>query len=235
MDMVYVCSQTYIKFLIMIQAVIFDMDGVLIDSEPLHFSAIEEVLLMHGITIQKGYLDKFVGDTNERAWEVMKKEFRLQDAIGFYIKQQIQRTIDCLWRDDYGPIEGVPELLQQLKSAGYPLAIASSSPPEIIQNIIDRIGIGSYIDKWVSGNEVQESKPAPDIYLRAAEMLGYKPANCLAVEDSYYGVTAAKAAGMKCIGYKAMGAIEQDLSAADVIVTNMNDISIELIKGMNII
>lgn len=218
----------------MIKAVIFDMDGVLIDSEPLHFDAIEAVLKKHGIEIKEDYLNKYVGDTNERAWAEMTKEFGLKESIDFYIAQQLESTIECLWRDDYKPIDGVIELLQELREAGYPIGVASSSPPVIIENILDRIGITGYIDKWVSGNEVQESKPAPYIYLRAAEMMGFEPGECVAIEDSYYGVTAAKSAGLKCIGHKAPEAIEQDLSGADVIVSKMTQVTVELIKGMEL-
>lgn len=231
----YVCSQTYTKFLIMIRAVIFDMDGVLIDSEPLHFSAIEAVLQKYGIAIDDDYLDKFVGDTNERAWTKMKEQFALPESIDFYIEQQIESTVDCLWRDDYKPIEGVIELLELLKEKGYAVGVASSSPPVVIKNILKKIGIETYIQKWVSGNEVPESKPAPFIYQRAAEVLGFEAEECVAVEDSFYGVTAAKAAGLKCIGYKSAGAIDQDLSAADVIVNKMEQVTVELIKGLQVV
>ena len=214
----------------MIKAVIFDMDGVLIDSEPLHFDAVETVLKKYGIEIPEGYLDKYLGDTNERIWTEMTKAFGLKESIDFYIEQQLQSTIECIWRDDYKPIDGVAELLQELRDAGYLIGVASSSPPNIIQNILDRIGIAAYIDKWVSGDEVQESKPAPYIYTRAAEMLGFRPEECLAIEDSFYGVTAAKAAGLKCIGYKSPHAVEQDLGKADLIVENIRDISLKTIR-----
>jgi len=219
----------------MIKAVIFDMDGVLIDSEPLHFSAVEAVLNKYGIKIHEGFLNKYVGDTNERVWIKMKEEFALGESIEFYIKQQVECTIECLWRDDYKAIGGVVELLQLLKENGYSIGIASSSPPNVIQSIIERIGINDYIEEWVSGNEVEESKPAPFIYQRAAKVLGFEPAECVAIEDSFYGVAAAKAAGLKCIGYKSPDAIEQDLSAADVMVSKINQVTIELIKGLDII
>lgn len=218
----------------MIKAVIFDMDGVLIDSEPLHFDVIEMVLNKHGVAIPGDYLNKYVGDTNERVWKEMVKEFSLTESIDFYIEQQLESTIECLWRDAYEPIEGVVELLQELKDAGYSLAVASSSPPVVIQNILDRIGIAHYFDKWVSGNQVPESKPAPYIYLHAAAVLGFEPGDCLAIEDSYYGVTAAKAAGLRCIAYKSPQAIDQNLSAADVIVSRMAQITTELIKGLEV-
>lgn len=219
----------------MIKAVIFDMGGVLIDSEPLHFSAIEEVLKKYVIEISDDYLDKYVGDTNVRVWTKMKEEFHLPEKIEFYIEQQVESTIDCLWKDEYKPIDGIIELLQLLKENDYHIGIASSSPPDVIQNIISRIGITEYIGKWISGDEVEESKPAPFIYERAAKVLGFEPGECVAIEDSFYGVTSAKTAGLKCIGYKSPEAIEQDLSAADVIVNKMEQVTIELIKGIGII
>lgn len=216
----------------MIKAVIFDMDGVLINSEPLHFDAIKGVLKKYDIAIDNSALDRFVGDTNERVWSIFKEEYHLQEDTGYYIKQQLEMTIDCLKNGSYQPIDGVIELLQKLKAGGYTVAVASSSPPVVIKTILEVIGIEHYISVWTSGNEVSDSKPAPFIYLRAAEKAGYTPEECVAVEDSYYGVTAAKAAGLKCIGYKAPGAIEQDLSAADIIVENMNNITLQMIVDL---
>lgn len=216
----------------MLKAVIFDMDGVLIDSEPLHFSAIKTVLNEYGINVGDEYLSNFVGDTNERLWTVAKEEFELKESIDFYIAQQLQHTITCLKEGDYTLIDGIPALLQELQNNHIPMAIASSSPPVVISAIIEKTGIQPYIDEWVSGNEVAESKPAPYIYLKAAARLGLQPAACVAIEDSYYGVTAAKAAGLKCIGYKNPAAPEQDLSQADWIVADIKEISLGKMKKL---
>lgn len=216
----------------MLKAVIFDMDGVLIDSEPLHFSAIKTVLSKYGINVGDEYLNNFVGDTNEHLWTVAKEEFGLTKTIDFYIEQQLKSTITCLKEGDYNPINGILYLLQELQNNHIPIGIASSSPPIVISTIIEKIGIRSYINKWVSGNEVAESKPAPYIYLKAAAMFGLQPSECVAIEDSYYGVTAAKAAGLKCIGYKNSEAVEQDLSQADLIVDNIKKISLEKMKKL---
>lgn len=201
------------------------MDGVLIDSEPIHFSAIETVLKKYGVNIAKDGLDRFVGDTNERVWTIFKKDFNLPEPIDFYIEQQLESTITLLKQGDFQPIKGVLELLGMLQCEGFTIGLASSSPPQIITTILEVIGVAPFITKWVSGNEVVESKPKPFIYLRAAQLLGYEPGQCVAVEDSFYGVTAAKAAGMFCIGYLSPDAIKQDLSAADLIVHSMSDIN----------
>ena len=214
------------------KAVIFDMDGVLIDSEPLHFDAIQKVLREYDITIQAHELNRFVGDSNERVWNIFKEEYTLSQPVRHYISQQLQCTLECLNQGNYQPIDGVIALLQQLQHAKFKIGVASSSPPVIISTILRVIGIEKYIHKWVSGNEVAATKPAPYIYLRAAELLGCAPDNCIAIEDSYYGVTAAKAAGLACIGYQSPHATEQDLSAADVIVNTIGSISIDMIAGL---
>lgn len=209
----------------MLKAVIFDMDGVLIDSEPLHFSAIESVLDKYGVKIGPDFLDEFVGDTNKRVWTVVKEKFSLGKPIDQYIAEQLEHTLIHLKKDNYQPIEGVIDLLKSIQKSNLAIGLASSSPPVIISNFIEHLGLKPYIQEWVSGNEVPESKPAPFIYLKAAERLRLLPQECVAIEDSFFGVTAAKTAGLKCVGYQNPGAIPQDLSLADTLVNRMQDIT----------
>ena len=208
----------------MIEAVIFDMDGVLIDSEPLHFE-VDEMVLKH-LQIDKGkhYLERYVGYTNPAMWKIIKEEYQLEQSIEGLIELQMRIKLDYLEKSNYVAIDGVLELLNKIQAKKIPLAIASSSPRIFIEAVIDKIQIARYFTTWISGEEVPESKPAPDVFLVAAAMLNVQPENCIVIEDSKSGTIAAKSAGMKCIGFQNPNSGNQDLSEADFIFDSFTEL-----------
>ena len=216
----------------MLKAVIFDMDGVLIDSEPIHFNAVEQVLNKHGIYIEENYLNRFIGDTNENLWQVVISEFNMENTPEKYISEQVESTIDCMMNGNYSTIEGVTDLLEELKFNDIIIGLASSSPPNVIETFIDKLNIANYFSKWISGNEVISSKPAPYIYQEIVTRLDLLPQNCVAIEDSEFGVTSAKSAGLKCIGYSNPNGHYQNLSNADWIVNQMTEIKLKNIHSL---
>ncbi len=208
----------------MIEAVIFDMDGVLIDSEPLHFEVDEMVLKHLQIDNGKHYLERFVGYTNPAMWKIIKEEYQLEQSIEGLIELQMRIKLDYLEKSNYVAIDGVLELLNKIQAKKIPLAIASSSPRIFIEAVIDKIQIARYFTTWISGEEVPESKPAPDVFLGAAAMLNVQPENCIVIEDSKSGTIAAKSAGMKCIGFQNPNSGNQDLSEADYIFDSFTEL-----------
>lgn len=216
----------------MIEAVIFDMDGVLIDSEPLHFEVDEMVLKHLKIPEGKHYLERFVGFTNPAMWKIIKEEYQLEPTIKALIELQMRIKLDYLEKSNYVAMDGVLELLNKIQAKKIPLAIASSSPRIFIEAVIEKIQIEKYFQIVVSGEEVPESKPAPDVFLKAAELLGVQPENCLVIEDSKSGTIAAKSAGMKCIGFRNPNSGNQELSFADLIVDDFNEISLPRIENL---
>jgi len=217
---------------IMLKAVIFDMDGVLIDSEPIHFSAVVQVLNNLGINIEENYLNRFIGDTNENMWQLVISEFNIENAPEKYISEQVKSTIDCMMNGNYSTIEGVIDLLEELKYNDIIIGLASSSPPNVIEAFIEKLNISGYFSKWISGNEVISSKPAPYIYQEIVNRLGLLPENCVAIEDSVFGVTSAKSAGLKCIGYCNPNGHYQNLAKADWIVNQMTEIKLQYIQRL---
>ena len=201
------------------------MDGVLIDSEPLHFEVDEMVLKHLQIPEGKNYLERFVGYTNPAMWKIIKEEFNIEQTIEDLIELQMRIKLDYLNKSKYAAIHGVLELLDVIQARKIPIAIASSSPRVFIEAVIKKIKIAAFFQTCVSGEEVPQSKPAPDVFLKTAELLNVKPENCLVIEDSKSGTIAAKSAGMKCIGFRNPNSGNQDLSAADLIVNNINEIS----------
>lgn len=205
-----------------IRAVIFDLDGVLIDTEPLHALADKRILRESGILPAEDYFDRFVGWTNKAMWEQIKKEYPLKLGYEELTGRQMMLKLNLLQEMHYEPVSGIPELLESLKMMHIPLAIASSSPRKFIEAVIKKIRIRKYFTVWISGDEVERSKPEPDIFLKVAELLKMNASDCLVIEDSESGTIAAKRAGMKCIGYRNKNSGQQDLSKADLIVDTIN-------------
>jgi HAD superfamily hydrolase (TIGR01509 family) len=213
----------------MMKAVIFDLDGVLIDSEPLHAMADNQLLIESGICVPDNYFDRFVGVTNRDMWEVIKKDYSLKPSIEELMQLQMPLKLKLLDEIDFKPIHGIIELLEDLKRKDIPMAIASSSPRQFIEKVIEKIGLRKYFTIWVSGEEVERSKPAPDIFLKAAGLLNVNPIECIVIEDSSSGTIAAKRAGMKCIGYRNPNSGNQDLSKADLIIDVIKKEDINLV------
>ncbi len=211
----------------MIQAFIFDMDGVIIDSEPLHFASDIDTMRHLGGEITQEELERFVGMTNPEMWKIIRAERALVQTVDEIIAYQLAGKIKALEESAYEPIDGIPELLEELKRRGIPVGIASSSAKDFILAVLAKFGIASYFSCVVSGEEVDQGKPAPDVYLEAARQLGADPSRCVVLEDSRNGIIAAKAAGMACIGYVNENSGNQDLSAADRIVRSVREVSID--------
>lgn len=214
------------------EAVIFDMDGVLIDSEPLHFEVDQMVLRKLNIHEGKSYLERFVGYTNPAMWQIIKEEFSIVSTIEELIDLQMTVKLSYLEQSNYNAIEGIKELLEELQSFKVPIAIASSSPKIFIEAVIKKIHIIDYFHHWISGEEVPKSKPEPDVFLKTAELLNVNPERCIVIEDSKSGTIAAKSAGMKCVGYKNVNSGNQDLSKADLVVDRISEISYKRMKEL---
>ena len=208
-------------------AFIFDMDGVIIDSEPIHFEIDIKTMKHFGVKISNEELEKYVGMTNPEMWELIKSEYSIIESIDEIISYQLENKIKVLQGLDIEPIEGIKELLIKLKDEDIPIAVASSSPRKFIEEVLIKFNLIDYFQYIVSGEEVVKGKPSPDIYIEAAKQLGVDTKHCVVIEDSRNGVTAAKKAGMKCIGYKNINSGNQDLSQADMIIESIKEIDLK--------
>ncbi len=179
------------------QALIFDMDGLLVDSEPVWGIAEDAMLAARGKQPDLQVRNTLVGLRMRDFWEGMIRAYRLTDNIDDLCDEIIAR-MTAMIPDDVVPRPGASELLDYLYARRVPCAIASSSPMAIIDATVAAQGWGCYFQVHVSGDDVTHGKPAPDIYLEAARRLGSAPAVCLALEDSPNGARAAVAAGMIC-------------------------------------
>lgn len=207
-------------------AFIFDMDGVIIDSEPIHFDVDIKTLGHFGVETTEQELERFVGMTNPEMLGIFKQERNLPHTVEEMIEYQLDLKMNILEHLDIEPIAGVRALMEQLEDMNIPMAVASSSPRVFIEGVLGKFGLSRFFKTVVSGEEVPKGKPAPDIYLETAKQLGVKPERCVVLEDSRNGMLAAKAAGMKCIGYLNPSSGNQNLAEANVQVRSYDEIQV---------
>jgi HAD superfamily hydrolase (TIGR01509 family) len=208
----------------MIKAVIFDMDGVIVDSEPLHIRAERMTLAPYGLNISDAEFQTYMGRTSRFLLQDMIRKHRLPASLDELYPKHMQHLFR-LYQEELKPIPGAVELIRLLYQRGFDLAVASSSDKELILIMLKVLHISSLFKTWVSGEEMERVKPFPDIFLEAARRLKQPPECCIVIEDSYAGVLAAKSAGMTCIGFVSPNSPNQDLSKADIIVNNLRELN----------
>lgn len=213
------------------KAFIFDMDGVIIDSEPIHARAKMATLREYGITLSKEEIgiDRYVGRSAKSFWLDMKQRFPevFTEEWQVMAGKKNEKYMAILNNDtSIRAIAGLPELLARLKQKGYTIGLGSSSVRPMVKNVLTRFGIIDYFAALTTGDEVENAKPDPAIYLLAAQKLGMKPADCTVIEDAASGIKAAKAAGMRCIAVRNPHSGKQDLSLADQIIDKYEEIQI---------
>ena len=212
-------------------AIAFDMDGVLIDSQPLHYELDIAVLKACGYPANMETVVPYTGQSSADRWPKYKQALSLPQTVDELIDLQNRLQPGIFMKANLPPSEGIHDLLRFLNSQNIPCAVASSSSQELIAMVLDMCKIRQYFNFLISGEDVKEGKPAPDIYLKAAKALGQPPGACLAVEDSPIGILAAKNAGFTCIGYKNQGTPGQDFTHADYVVDHFGQCH-EIIKSL---
>ena len=201
-----------------VRAVIFDMDGVIVDSEPRHERAFLEVMTELGYGDNHGVqFAKYVGRTDRELWVDFVTRHKPAHSLEDLLAMKRQRVLEIL-RQDQPLFEGLPELLEDLASK-YRLGLASGSEPPVVEEVLRFEGLHRFFSAVTTSSEVKQGKPAPDIFLRAAELLGVSPQECWVVEDSKPGVTAGLAAGMRVIAITNTHPAEELANATKVVRT----------------
>ncbi|MEJ6950788.1 HAD family hydrolase [Natronospora cellulosivora (SeqCode)] len=213
-----------------LKAVIFDMDGVIIDSEPIHYQVNQLLYKELGIKVSDEEYSTFIGVSNSDHWTILKKKYNLSDSIEELVMRQNEGNISHLQDSDEKAIPGILELLKELEENNIKIALASSSGMKYIEAVLDKFGIDAYFSVKVSGEEMDKGKPNPDIFLEAAKRLELNPEDCLVIEDSENGVKAAKKAGMRCIGHINPNSGNQDLSLADERVDSIEKLNFNVLE-----
>ena len=215
------------------RAVIFDMDGVLADTEPIYMEINRDLLSGLGITLPLEHLLPYVGIPARQMWSDLRTRFELQQPLSELIGLEKDRQVQQLRGMKQIPeVPGVRQLLEELRQMEVPMAVASSSSREIVELILSKATIRGFFMAVVNGQDVSQAKPAPDIFLRAAERLGVEPRNCVVIEDSPPGVKGARNAGMISIGFVNTNSGKLDLSGADLILQDFSPESRMKIKRL---
>ena len=209
------------------EAVIFDMDGVLIDSEPIHYEIERKLFDRLDIVVDEGLHRSYLGASSRFMYADLKSRFDLQQTVCELM------DMDELFRCEYFKRldkiilnNGVINLLHEIKASGLKLAVATSSSPEIVRILLDKCGISAIFDTIVTTSDAGKSKPAPDVYLLAAKRIGVSPANCIVFEDSPNGLSSAKSAGMYCIVIQSDHTIIQGLTNADYLIRSFTEVTL---------
>jgi len=211
------------------RAVIFDMDGVIADSEPLYLQGINEVLKDFGLAITEEDHNELLGAAVGPTWDFVFERYSPPAGYDECVARYDQ-TMERLLSRPRDPLPGVRELLSELTRRGIPRALASSSWPNWVNALLESTGLDGSFDVTVSSTAVENGKPAPDIFLYAAKALHVEPAQCVVLEDSRTGVLAAKAAGMYTVQVRAASTALPPLPEADLVLESLEDFPVSLLE-----
>src|SRR3989344_2288081 len=167
-----------------IKAVIFDMDGVIIDSESLFDAHMLTHLPSLGIKTSKNYIEQFRGTNIVFQWKIIKRDFNLQQPLEELMQNARNSYYNFLLQREIKPIPGIKSLISRLKTQGYALAVASSASKKRIDLFLTKTSLSTSFSVILCGDDAKKSKPAPDIYLETAKRLNAYPNNCIVIEDA---------------------------------------------------
>ncbi|EKX98563.1 HAD family phosphatase [Selenomonas sp. oral taxon 138] len=216
------------------KAFIYDMDGVIVDSEIIHMKAETILLARYGIETDEALLMPYRGTSDATMFEDIKDKYDASYDVAGIVAEKDVLMRHLLQTEALIAIDGALDLIKAtnaLRARGIRTAIASSSPYETINHVTETFGIAGKFDVIVSGAELPMSKPDPTIYLQTAELLGVAPADCLVLEDAAVGAQAAVRAGMTCIGFCSPHSGVQDFSGCARIVHNLSEIDLNSYFG----
>jgi HAD superfamily hydrolase (TIGR01509 family) len=210
----------------MIKAVIFDMDGVISDTQKLHSFVEMQILKEHGVSLNVDEItEKYSGIPDEIFFREVTEGLVPEQDLPEIIRKKWERMYEFS-KDKIIPVPGAIELIRKLHYQQLMLGVASSSPKAFVKLVLSKLGVAGFFQAVITKEDVKKSKPDPEVFLTAAQRLGVRPDECVVIEDALSGIRGAKKAGMKCVAYVEEGRNPASLPA-DIIVRDLSILEIE--------
>lgn len=209
----------------MLKAVLFDMDGVIVDTEPLHKKAYFMMFSHYNIKVSESLFESFTGQSTINVCKSLCNTFKLEITPETLMLKKREFFKHLFFNDDsLKLIDGVLDLIKDYYSNGLILVLASSASMPTINNVFNRFDLNQYFKAKISGADLKASKPHPEIFEKAAELAGFSRNECMVIEDSTNGIKAAKSAGIYCIGYDSYHSKNQNYDLADMVINDFSNI-----------
>ncbi len=217
----------------MLKAVLFDMDGVIVDTEPLHYKAYHKMFRDVNIDVSEELYDSFTGQSTINICRRIVQHFELNEPAELLVRLKRQHFKYFFDNDtDLKLIDGVLDLIKDYYENDIKLVAASSASMPNINRIFERFDLNPYFMGKFSGADLKQSKPHPEIFEKASAHTGFKKEECVVIEDSTNGILASHRAGIFCIGYKSEHSHGQDYSKANLVISNFDDIKFQKVLNL---
>ncbi len=219
----------------MLRAVLFDMDGVIVDTEPLHHKAYYMMFDAFNISVSPELYESFTGQSTINICRYLCQHFNLENDPEELVQSK-RKSFTSLFHNDPSLqlIDGVLKLIKDYHGNGVTLVLASSASMFTINNVFTRFDLDQYFIAKLSGADLKASKPHPEIFEKAAESSGYSRAECMVIEDSTNGIKAANSAGIYCVGFDSENSKNQDYTTADKVIADFSEITYAIMKDQSV-
>lgn len=212
-------------------ALLFDMDGVIADTNPCHKETIKQFCDRYDKKVSDEFMEKRIYGRTNKEWipELFEGELNADELEKFAHEKEAMFREN--YKDDLEAVAGLPGFLERMKSEDVPMVVATSAPIENADFILDGLNIRSYFKGLLTSADVDKGKPEPEVYQKAAASVGFKPENCIVLEDSLAGVMAGKNAGCKVIGITTTHTREE-LSHCDLVITDFETLQVKDLQNL---
>lgn len=218
----------------MINTIIFDMDGVIVDTEPVHRYAYFKHFDELNVLVTDEMFATYTGNSTRNVFQKLKSTFQINHEVEDLIQRKRAIFNDAFdTKEDLCLIEGVENLIKNLHADGFELIVASSASKVTIERVFKRFHLHQYFSHIVSGEDFPKSKPHPAIFEHAASLSKFPKSECIVIEDSWNGIESAVGAGIFCVGYNSEHSKMQDLSKANIIVNHFDELTLAQIRNFN--